>query len=93
MLVYSEHLKLGEVDMEENSVLADRQALEKAAKYICNLKDGLCPMVVEKIECRTVCTLETLPWECWLALFKEIAATNQDSRYEAVGMKTTDGNE
>ena len=63
--------------MEEESLLADRKALEKAAKYICNMKDGLCPMVVEKMECRTVCTLETLPWQCWLILFKEIAGNDR----------------
>ena len=68
-------MTLGEAYMDEKIfLLSDGQALEKAAKYICNLKDGLCPMVVEKMECRTVCTLDTLPWKCWLTLFKEKAA-------------------
>jgi hypothetical protein len=53
--------------------LPDRQALEKAAKYICNLKDGLCLMVVENMICRKVCTLDTLPWQCWLTHFKRKA--------------------
>ena len=55
---------------------SDRRALEKAAKYICNLKDGLCPMVVENMQCRSVCTLETLPWQCWVVLFRDIEASN-----------------
>ena len=67
------------VVMEEESLLTDRVALEKAAKYICNLKDGLCPMVVEKMLCRTVCTLNTLPWECWLTLFKERASADENT--------------
>ena len=35
---------------EKISLPSDNLALEKAAKYICNLKDGLCPMIVEKAE-------------------------------------------
>ena len=55
---------------------SDSLALEKAAKYICNMKDGLCPMVVENMQCRSVCTVETLPWQCWVLLFREAGAGN-----------------
>jgi hypothetical protein len=58
---------------EDILMLSDIQALEKAAKYICNIKDGLCPMVVEKMVCRKVCPLDTLPWQCWLTHFKQQA--------------------
>ena len=58
---------------EDNLLLSDQKALKKAAKYICNLKEGLCPMVVEKSECNTICSLETVPWQCWLALFRDSA--------------------
>ncbi|MCK9293909.1 MAG: hypothetical protein M0P70_02405 [Desulfobulbaceae bacterium] len=46
------------------------KALEKAAKYICTIKCGLCPMVVENIPCPQECNLETLPWQCWFAYFR-----------------------
>jgi hypothetical protein len=63
--------------MKETSQLSEHDALEKAAKYICNLHDGLCPMVVEKIICKSQCTMETVPWHCWMALFIEGAAADQ----------------
>jgi hypothetical protein len=48
--------------------------LEKAAKYICNFREGLCPMVVEGFSCKRPCTEETLPWHCWIELFRERSA-------------------
>lgn len=45
--------------------------LEKAAKYICNPLDGLCPMMAEKFACPGECTLDTLPWQCWLLFCKQ----------------------
>ena len=51
-----------------------RKALEKAAKYICTCKCGLCPMMVEKIACPQECNLETLPWQCWFAYFQKQSA-------------------
>lgn len=44
-------------------------ALEKAAKYICTMKCGLCPMVVENFTCHYECTMETRPWKCWMHYF------------------------
>ncbi|MDF1577225.1 MAG: hypothetical protein RQ753_08160 [Desulfurivibrionaceae bacterium] len=49
----------------------DVALLEKAAKYICNFREGLCPMVVEGFSCKWPCSEETLPWQCWIELFKE----------------------
>ncbi len=46
-------------------------ALERAAKYICTLKSGMCPMTEEKFTCRAECDLETLPWQCWIDFFKQ----------------------
>ncbi|MCB2183688.1 MAG: hypothetical protein KQH63_16765 [Desulfobulbaceae bacterium] len=51
----------------------ETSALVKAAKYVCNLKCGLCPMVVEDFFCEFDCNLETRPWQCWLHYFKERA--------------------
>jgi hypothetical protein len=48
---------------------AQARALERAAKYICTAKWGLCPMVVEKYPCPQRCTLHTKPWQCWVAYF------------------------
>lgn len=46
-------------------------SLEKAAKYICTTLDGLCPMAAERYACPTECTLETIPWQCWILYFRE----------------------
>ncbi|MDA8165912.1 MAG: hypothetical protein M0017_12880 [Desulfobacteraceae bacterium] len=46
-------------------------ALVKAAKYICTQKCGRCPMAVEGYRCPRECSLETVPWECWIAFFSE----------------------
>ena len=49
----------------------ERAVLEKAAKYICATLDGLCPMVAESYACPTDCTLDTVPWQCWISYFRE----------------------
>jgi hypothetical protein len=61
---------------------SERATLEKAAKYICNTLDGLCPMKAEQFACPTVCTLDTLPWHCWISYFRKQGATpeNGDQR-------------
>ncbi len=46
-------------------------ALEKAAKYICTSKCGLCPMVTEGFRCPKECDLDTKPWQCWFIYFRE----------------------
>lgn len=46
------------------------KALEEAAKYICTMKCGMCPMAVEKFPCPQTCTLEILPWQCWITYFR-----------------------
>ncbi len=53
------------------ATILERNALEKAAKYICTLKCGLCPMVEEGFSCPTECDTETRPWRCWVEFFKE----------------------
>jgi hypothetical protein len=55
------------------------KALEKAAKYICTMKCGLCPMVVENIPCPQQCDLETAPWRCWFAYFR--SQSQQESEH------------
>lgn len=55
----------------DSSPVLDARALERAAKYICNSKDGLCPMRIEDFKCRFPCDLDTLPWQCWVIFFKE----------------------
>jgi hypothetical protein len=54
---------------------SEATTLEKAAKYICNTLDGLCPMMAEKFTCPTECNLDTLPWQCWISFFKNQQAT------------------
>lgn len=57
--------------------------LEKAAKYICNTLDGRCPMVAERYACPTACTLDTVPWQCWIAYFRGQQATAEGSEEQA----------
>ncbi len=47
------------------------EALESAAKYICTMKCGKCPMAVEQFPCPQACTMDTRPWQCWIAYFRE----------------------
>jgi hypothetical protein len=45
------------------------KALDDAAKYICTMKYGLCPMAAEKFPCPQTCTQEIRPWQCWVTYF------------------------
>jgi len=43
------------------------RALEKAAKIICNLKIGCCPVKEKNFPgCPCECHEEIVPWQCWL---------------------------
>ena len=49
-------------------------ALEKAAKMICTLKLGLCPVQEENFSgCPCSCHEEIVPWQCWILHLKDIA--------------------
>ncbi|MEA2116767.1 MAG: hypothetical protein U9P36_15495 [Thermodesulfobacteriota bacterium] len=49
-------------------------ALEKAAKIICNLKCGLCPMREENFSgCPYTCDEEIRPWKCWVIHLRELS--------------------
>ena len=51
-----------------NADNSDAWALEKAAKMICSLKCGLCPMREKDFQgCPYECTEEIRPWRCWVA--------------------------
>ena len=51
------------------------QALQRAAKKICNLKCGLCPIREEGFTgCLVTCHEEVRPWQCWVSHFKKLAA-------------------
>ena len=65
----------------------NESALELAAKQICTMLDGLCPMVVEKIPCLATCDLDTLPWHCWMGHFREKARVAQDKPAMAGGCR------
>lgn len=58
--------------MPESNV--ENKALEKAAKYICTAKCGLCPITEKGFECPEECKMSTLPWRCWLAYFYKQAS-------------------
>jgi hypothetical protein len=48
--------------------------LEKAAKMICTLKCGRCPMQEENFRgCPDVCHEDIAPWQCWVAYLRTTA--------------------
>jgi hypothetical protein len=52
----------------------DEKALEHAAKKICNLQCGLCPIREEDFAgCPVTCHEEVRPWQCWVAHFRRRA--------------------
>jgi hypothetical protein len=53
-----------------NMTQKSAEALEDAVKYICTMKCGLCPMAAEQFPCPQPCTMDVLPWQCWIAYFQ-----------------------
>lgn len=42
-------------------------ALEKAAKMICTMKLGACPLQEDNFSgCPSNCHVNVLPWQCWV---------------------------
>lgn len=68
--------------MREETTKARNEALVRAAKYICNLRDGLCPMVVENYRCLSACGPDTQPWRCWIDHFLTSAGIKEDKGTE-----------
>ncbi len=59
----------------ENGTVAER-ALEKAAKIICGLKCGLCPISEELFQgCPQVCDEQVRPWRCWVFHLRGLSVT------------------
>lgn len=52
--------------------------LEKAAKYLCTVLDGRCPMAIESYPCPTDCTVETVPWHCWVIYFQDLGTIKEE---------------
>ena len=53
------------------------RALEQAAKKICTLKCGLCPVKEKDFAgCHVPCHDEIRPWQCWVAHFKRLGAAS-----------------
>lgn len=58
----------------EGECYVSELALEKAAKIICGLKCGLCPMREENFSgCPWACHEATLPWQCWVIHLQELS--------------------
>ncbi len=46
----------------------EARALVRAAKMICELKSGLCPLRERDFTgCPHACTEDIRPWQCWVA--------------------------
>lgn len=53
----------------------DLAALERAAKFICLLKCGLCPIREPDFSgCPHECTEDVRPWQCWIHYFRNVIA-------------------
>jgi hypothetical protein len=75
--VYADKARKGNRNTRGISMSTDARLLEKAAKYLCNTLDGLCPMMAEGYVCPTECALDTVPWRCWIAYFRDQLADPQ----------------
>jgi len=59
-------------------ILVIWRALEEAAKMICTLKCGRCPLREETFRgCPGECSEEVRPWQCWVAHFMEQAGNGE----------------
>ncbi|WP_417912783.1 hypothetical protein [Candidatus Electronema sp. TJ] len=60
---------------ERNAANTLERALEKAAKIICSLQYGRCPVQEKNFPgCPTPCTEDIVPWQCWVAYLRATAA-------------------
>jgi len=60
--------------MQDFKAKTTELALEKAAKIICNMKVGLCPIQEENFSgCHCTCNDEVRPWQCWVAHLKSVS--------------------
>ena len=60
--------------MQDFKVQTTELALEKAAKMICTMKVGVCPIHEENFSgCHCTCHEEIRPWQCWVIHLKKIA--------------------
>lgn len=49
-------------------------ALEKAAKMICTMKLGACPLQEDNFSgCSSNCHVNILPWQCWVTHLMSIS--------------------
>lgn len=70
------------------SKCVDELALEEAAKKICNLKCGLCPVKEEDFAgCSVVCHEDVRPWKCWVAHFWSQAAERTRRLLQKAGVR------
>ncbi|MBU0961782.1 MAG: hypothetical protein KKD01_07760 [Proteobacteria bacterium] len=52
----------------ERCISIEEKALIKAAKLICNLKSGVCPMYEpDFLGCPHTCNEDIRPWQCWVS--------------------------
>jgi len=68
---------------ERNESILER-ALEKAAKMICNLQYGRCPVQEEHFSgCPSMCHEDIVPWQCWVSYLRTTATGAGERKYEA----------
>ena len=63
------------MSIEQERDISER-ALEQAAKIICTLKCGICPIREDNFSgCPFICDEEIRPWQCWVVHLLEVAST------------------
>ncbi|MBU0946741.1 MAG: hypothetical protein KJ804_06375 [Proteobacteria bacterium] len=56
----------------------EEKALIKAAKLICTLKSGVCPMYEpDFLGCPRTCNEEIRPWQCWVVYLTTIVRNKE----------------
>ncbi len=63
----------------------EEKALIKAAKLICDLKSGLCPMNEPGFSgCPQSCSEDIRPWQCWVTYLTTFVRDNEKTQTKAV---------
>lgn len=59
-------------------VSIEEQALIKAAKLICNLKSGVCPIYeADFLGCPRPCNEDIRPWQCWVVHLTSLVSNKE----------------
>lgn len=65
-------------------VSIEKKALIKAAKLICNLKSGVCPLYEPDFSgCPRPCNEDIRPWQCWVVHLTTLVSNKKRTQTES----------